>query len=53
MGDTRVYIETSSRDQYDPTRRFYVNSLYSQAALLEDFYAPGDAKVIYFKVLPP
>jgi ribosomal protein S18 acetylase RimI-like enzyme len=53
MGGSRVYVETSSRGQYEPTRRFYLNSLYCQAAVLEDFYAPGDAKVIYLKVLLP
>jgi D-alanine-D-alanine ligase len=53
MGGARVYIETSSRLLYTPTRLFYGSSGYHQEALLEDFYAPGDAKVIYVKALEP
>ena len=51
MGGTRVYIETASRAQYVPTREFYFACGYQQAALFEDFYAPGDGKVVYLKVL--
>jgi len=51
-GGTRVYIETSARPLYEPTRAFYLARGYSQIAELEDFYAPGDAKVMYLKVMP-
>jgi GNAT superfamily N-acetyltransferase len=51
MGGRRVYVETSSRPQYDPTRAFYERCAYQQEAVLADFYAPGDSKVIYVKVL--
>lgn len=50
-GGQRVYIETSSREQYVPTRRFYLSCGYLQEALLVDFYRPGDSKVIYSKAL--
>jgi len=50
-GGKRVYIDTSSRKQYSPTRAFYERVGYRKDALLEDFYAPGDGKVIYVKVL--
>jgi D-alanine-D-alanine ligase len=50
-GGTRVYVETSSRAQYAPTRAFYERAGYERAALLEDFYGPGDGKVIYVKVI--
>ena len=46
MGGTRVYVETSSRGQYDPTRAFYATCGFAEAAVVEDFYAPGDSKVI-------
>jgi hypothetical protein len=46
-----VYVETSSRDQYEPTRRFYLKCGYRVDAVLEDFYAPGDGKVIFVKAL--
>ena len=48
-GPARVYLETSSRAQYEPTRRFYERSRYQVAATLDDFYAPGDGKVIFVK----
>ena len=51
MGGTRVYIDTSSREQYVPTRGFYESCGYRVDAVLEDFYAPGDSKVIYVKKL--
>jgi GNAT superfamily N-acetyltransferase len=52
LGGTRIYVETSARPLYDPTRAFYLARGYAQIALFEDFYAPGDAKVVYLKVLP-
>ncbi|UCG00229.1 MAG: GNAT family N-acetyltransferase [Spirochaetaceae bacterium] len=51
MGGRRIYIETSSRSQYEPTRNFYTRQGYRQVALIPDFYAPGDGKIIYVKVL--
>jgi len=50
-GGQQLYIETSNREQYQPTRHFYLRCGYQQAALLADFYAPGDDKVIYAKRL--
>ena len=51
MGGHRIYIETSSREQYEPTRLFYRNCGYQEEAVLKDFYSPGDAKVIYVKAI--
>lgn len=51
QGGTRVYIETSSKPLYEPTRQFYLRCGYSQVAFLEDFYGPDDSKVVYAKVL--
>lgn len=50
-GRGRVYVETSTRAQYDPTRRFYLACGYALAAELPDFYAPGDGKAMFLKVL--
>jgi GNAT superfamily N-acetyltransferase len=50
-GGTRVYIETSSRPLYDPTRALYLKRGYREEARLEDYYGPGDSKVDYVKVL--
>jgi len=51
LGGTRVFVDTSGRTQYAPTRAFYERVGYSVAARLDDFYAPGDAKVIYARSL--
>jgi GNAT superfamily N-acetyltransferase len=51
LGGSRVYIETSARPFYEPTRAFYLARGYTQIAELEDFYAPGDAKAMYLKIL--
>ena len=51
MGGTRIYIDTSYKAQYEDTRAFYESLGYSLGCLLPDFYAPGDDKVIYAKVL--
>lgn len=50
-GGTRIYVDTSGRDAYTPTRAFYERTGYEKAATLPHFYAPNDAKVIYLKTL--
>lgn len=49
LGGERIYIETSGRKLYEPTRLFYHNFGYQEEAILKDFYAPGDDKVIFVK----
>jgi GNAT superfamily N-acetyltransferase len=51
-GHTRVYLETSMREHYAPTRAFYLRCGYEIAAELPDFYALGDGKAIFVKILP-
>lgn len=49
-GGGRLYIvETSGRENYLPTRAFYERIGYTIAAVVKDFYAPGDDKTIYTK----
>ena len=52
-GGRRVYVGTSSRAQYAPTRAFYRACGFHQEALLADFYDQGDGKAIFCKVLHP
>ena len=52
LGGRRIYVETSSRAQYNPTHAFYDAQGYHREALLEDYYAPGDSKIIYVKTVP-
>ena len=51
MGGKRIYVETSSRQQYRPTRSFYSRCGYRREATLENFYSSGDHKVVYLRVL--
>ena len=51
MGGKRIYVETSSREQYRPTRSFYSRCGYRKEATLENFYSTGDHKVIYLRTL--
>ena len=51
LGGRRIYIETSSTELYTPTRSFYLKCGYKIEAILEDFYHPGDGKVIFLKVV--
>lgn len=51
MGATRHYAETSSTDRYAPTRAFYEANGFRLVARIDDFYRPGDGKVIYERVL--
>lgn len=44
-----IVIETSSTNLYLPTRSFYTKRGYLQMASVENFYAPGDGKVVYAK----
>lgn len=50
-GGKQIYVETSSRDQYTPTHKFYENCGYHREAFLKNFYREGDSKIIYAKTL--
>ncbi|HOP03493.1 MAG TPA: GNAT family N-acetyltransferase [Tenuifilaceae bacterium] len=47
LGGRYVYIETSSKQLYEPTRKFYENLGCSTEAILKDFYDTNDHKYIY------
>ena len=50
-GGGNLYIETSSRKSYARTRRFYKDARYRRVATVRDFYAPGDHKLMFCKVI--
>jgi GNAT superfamily N-acetyltransferase len=52
-GAAQLIIETSSLPAYDKTRRFYLQQGYETAAVVRDFYAPGDDQVVFRKPLSP
>jgi ribosomal protein S18 acetylase RimI-like enzyme len=49
LGGRAVYVDTSTRPQYAPTRAFYRRLGYQEAASFPDFYAPGDGKLVLVK----
>ena len=50
-GGKAIYIETSSKEMYKPTRIFYEKNNYMIKARCEDFYDMGDDKLVYIKKL--
>jgi ribosomal protein S18 acetylase RimI-like enzyme len=44
-------IETSSKPEYEATRRFHQAQGYELACRIADFYAPGDDKLVFQKRL--
>jgi D-alanine-D-alanine ligase len=46
-----IVVETAGRPDYRPTRAFYEALGYRKAAIIPDFYAPGDDQVVYVKTL--
>ena len=44
-------IETSSKPEYEKTRRFHLKNGYCEVARIPDFYSPGDDKVVLQKLL--
>jgi GNAT superfamily N-acetyltransferase len=46
-----IIIETSSKPEYEKTRRFHQARGYELLCCIADFYSPGDDKLIYQKRL--
>ena len=44
-----ISVETSSREDYHATRKFYLGLGYRQAAVVADYYAAGNSKIILTK----
>jgi len=51
LGGRRIYIETSGKEQYMPTQKFYYSCNCVLETELKDFYAPEDSKLIFLKVI--
>jgi ribosomal protein S18 acetylase RimI-like enzyme len=50
-GAAALFIDTSGRPDYGAARGFYASLGYRIAAEFPDFYAPGDAKIVFRKNL--
>ena len=48
-----LLIETSSKESYGPTLRFYERSGYDEISRIKDFYRVEDDKIVYCKKLTP
>lgn len=49
MGARISVIETASREEYLPTRKFYCSAGYTETSRIPDFYTDGDDRVIFTK----
>jgi GNAT superfamily N-acetyltransferase len=49
LGGHGIYVETSSKELYLPTRAFYEKNRYILKTRFEDFYDQGDDKLVYVK----
>jgi GNAT superfamily N-acetyltransferase len=47
-----IVVETAGRDDYRPTREFYLRRGYEVVGQVPDFYEPGDDQVVFLKRLP-
>ena len=50
-GGRLILIETSSKPDYEKTRKFYESRDYEIIARIPDFYTPGDDKIVFQKRL--
>ena len=50
-GGRLISVQTSSRDDYGPTRAFYDRLGYEAQATIPEYYAPGDGLIVYTKYL--
>ena len=50
-GERILIVETSSLDAFEGTRHFYRRRGYTQEAVIRDYWAEGDDKVIFWKRL--
>lgn len=51
-GASQLFIETSGRELYKPTRGFYEAHGYVCKEIIKDYYGKEDDKVIYVKSFP-
>jgi len=51
LGGRMIMLDTSGREEYAPTRAFYLRIGYTHSATVPDFYAPGDDLVIFSRKL--
>jgi len=50
-GGRLAIVETSGRPDYERARGFYLACGYREASRLPDFYAPGDDKIVYSRMI--
>ncbi len=50
-GQRILIVETSGKDDFQLTRKFYETLNYTKEAVIRDFWEEGDDKVIYWKKL--
>jgi ribosomal protein S18 acetylase RimI-like enzyme len=53
LGIRMICLETSSKDSYERTRRFYQQAGYVEESRIRDFYYDGDDRITYVKRFHP
>jgi GNAT superfamily N-acetyltransferase len=53
QGGRMLLVETSGLPEFDRTRAFYAKCGYEQEAQIRDFYAAGEDKIVFRKLLSP
>ena len=51
LGGRVLLVETSSLPEYERTRSFYDQLAYDREAVIREFYAKGDDKIVFWKHL--
>ncbi len=49
LNGENIWVETSSRPDYELTRKFYLKTGYTNVCQLPEFYGKNDSKVIFLK----
>jgi GNAT superfamily N-acetyltransferase len=50
-GGGHIRVETSETEGYGAARTLYARTGYPEVARMRDFYGPGDALIVYYKIL--
>lgn len=50
-GGGHIRVETSETEGYGAARTLYERTGYPEVARMRDFYGPGDALIVYYKIL--
>ncbi|MGD1885444.1 MAG: GNAT family N-acetyltransferase [Paracoccaceae bacterium] len=50
-GHRVLLVETSGNSDFEQTRQFYLNNMYTEEARIREFYTRGEDKIVFWKKL--